>query len=367
MHIAYIISTDISVPSGILKKIESKIKYWKKFGYTVSVISLQSSSMVSLIEGGIILSKKKEEKFILNKFLNKFIIAKKLKKCLDEINPDIIYIRFISGSPTLVPILTKYAPYIVEINTNDIEEFKSGKTSRYIINLLTRNYLLKNAKAFVSVSHELMSNDVFTKFKKDFIVIGNGYDFKNVINKKQFFNDNLKFIFIGTPNQPWHGTDKILMLADNLKQHEFHIVGPTKNDLNNNIKIGDNVIFHGYCNSSYLEELIPQCDIGISTLALHRNNMEEASPLKSREYLAYGLPIIIGYYDTDLLPSFQYALNIGNYENNIIDNISEIDKFISFCSSINPSKVIATSEKYLDYEAKEKVRIDFISQYLKKS
>lgn len=40
------------------------------------------------------------------------------------------------------------------------------------------------------------------------------------------------------------------------------------------------------------------CQVCIGTLALHRKNMTEASPLKTREYLAHGFPVIIGYKDT---------------------------------------------------------------------
>jgi glycosyltransferase involved in cell wall biosynthesis len=366
MRIAYIISEDISTPSGVLKKVEAKIKYWKQYGHEVTVISLKSNSMISLIDDGVVLSQYVKEKNLKKKFLRRFSVSRKLDKYLKGLKPDIIYTRYISGSPDLVSVLKKYAPYIVEINTNDVEEFKNGKLRRYILNLLIRNYFFGNAKGFVSVSKELMSNKIFTKFHKKFVVIGNGYDFNNVKNKKLFFNDNPKFIFIGSPKQAWHGTDKIVKLANSLKNYEFHIVGPEKTDLLSNEKIGDNIVFHGYCNTEYLEKLIPQCDIGISTLALHRNNMLEASPLKSREYLAYGLPIVLGYDDSDLPQNFKYSLNIGNYENNVVDNIDNIKVFANSFRKVKPIEVIESSKKYLDYQEKERIRLEFIQKILKK-
>ena len=365
MHIAYIISEDVSVASGVLKKVEAKIRYWKKYGHKVSLISLKSTSMTALVDDAIILSQYVKEKNFRKKFLRRITISVKLDQCLYNLQPDVIYTRY-TAMPDLVHIFKKHAPYIVEINTNDVTELKNGKVSRYIFNLLTRSYFLSNAEGFVSVSKELMLNKVFIKFKKKFIVIGNGYDFNSVSNWKSSFHDKLKFIFIGSPKQPWHGTDKIIILAKKLRKYEFHIVGPTKKDFNLNENFENNIIFHGYRDSNYLKKLIPECDIGISSLALHRNDMEEASPLKSREYLAYGLPIIIGYDDTDLPVDFEYLLNIGNYEDNVKDHFDQIERFANKFKNINPMEIRKNSEKYIDYQTKEKLRLNFIQQIINK-
>lgn len=366
MKIAYIVAEDISIPSGVLKKIEAKLKYWRLCGHDVTLISLKSNGTKPLLKDAIILSQYVKEKNIKKKLLRRLLISKKLDDCLSSIRPDLVYTRYISGSPDLVHILKKYAPYIVEINTNDVEEFKNGKRSRYIFNLLTRSYFLGSASGFVSVSHELMNHKEFTKFNKKFVVVGNGYDFSDVQNKKLYFNNIPKFIFIGSPNQAWHGTDKIIKLANLLERNEFHIVGPNRDDIDTNEKIGKNIIFHGYCDSEYLKKLIPQCDIGISTLALHRNNMREASPLKSREYLAYGLPIIIGYEDTDLTEKFSFVLNIGNYENNLIEHVKEIENYIDSFIGVDPMTIVNAAKDYLDYEVKEKQRLSFIEKVQKK-
>lgn len=366
MRIAYIVGEDISQSSGVVKKVTAQVKFWKSKGHDVQVISLKSDSMNSVIENGIILTQYVREKNFKKKFIRRFTVAAKLNNFLSKNKPDIIYTRYIMSMPDIFYVLKKYAPYIVEINSNDVEESKLGKKSHYINNILTRSFCLSNASGFVSVSKELMSNNVFTKFNKKFIIIGNGYDFNNVKNIKEYYNTPIKFIFIGTPNQEWHGTDKILKLAEKLNNYEFHIVGPTENDLSNSGKIGSNVIVHGYCDSEYISELILKCDIGISTLALHRNNMNEASPLKSREYLAHGLPIIIGYEDTDLLKDFQFILKIGNYEHNVLDNISQIEHFANSCKDIKPESLINISRKYLDYKEKEKIRLTFLEKTIKK-
>jgi len=52
------------------------------------------------------------------------------------------------------------------------------------------------------------------------------------------------------------------------------------------------VKFHGMINSSKLDELYNGFDLGVASLGLHRIGVECGSFLKSREYLAKGLPMI---------------------------------------------------------------------------
>jgi len=364
MHIVYILSEDISKVSGVVKKIETQTKYWTSAGHKVDIVSLKSDTLTSIIKNGVILSEYIKEKNLKKKIQRRLTISKKLDRYLFSKKPDVIYLRYMIGMPDIVKVLKKYAPFFVEINSNDVEESKIYKKSLYLLNILTRNYLLKNASALISVSNELMNNKIFSKFHKKFIVIGNGYDFGTIRKKKLFFNNKPKLIFIGSPYQIWHGVDKILILASKLKDYEFNIVGISHLELQSYGEVPDNIILHGYCDSVYLDKLIPQCDIGISTLALHRKNMCEASPLKSREYLAYGLPIILGYKDTDLQENLKFVLNIGNYENNVFDNIKNIEIFIRSCIHMSPAEIIDNSKKYLDYEEKEKLRLNFLEQML---
>ena len=80
-------------------------------------------------------------------------------------------------------------------------------------------------------------------------------------------------------------------MATHMPGYDFHIVGVTEQSHNN-------VFYHGYLQQSEYLQVLSKCQICIGSLALFRNNMEEACPLKVREYLAYGFPIILGYEDT---------------------------------------------------------------------
>lgn len=365
MKIAYILDGDISQETGVIRKIKSKINLWNSIGHEVRVYALRSDNNRSVIDQGVIVFKSVDKKSLISTLSRQYKMSNALDKSLMKFKPDLIYTRYVKYYPGMVKVLKKYAPFVVEINTNDVEEIKSYNKLSHLYNLFTRNKLFKNASGFVSVSNELINDYNFSKFNKPSIVIGNGYDYKSVNSKKRLFNNNVEFVFIGSPGQKWHGVDKIVHLANILTQNKFHIIGPNVDDLSSfNLKIGKNIIFHGYLDQNKLEHLVSQCDIGVSTLAIHRNNMNEASSLKSRQYLAQGLPIIVGYKDTDLPVDYEYVLNIGNYENNVLDHVEEIKDFIDRVKEIDSDKIIETSKMHLDQEAKEIKRLKFLETIL---
>lgn len=363
MKIAYVLDDDISTRTGVVNKIESKINLWEGFGHTVKVFTLRSKNFDSFIEGGVVISKLNLESGFTKKFLQQYKNVKVLDKLLSDFKPDMIYIREINYYPNLIKALKHSPHYIIEINSDEIEEAKQSSKIAYYYKKLTRDFLFQNASGFVSVSHELIKIESYSKFNKPSIVIGNGYNFDKVSYKKNSFSEPAKFVFIGTPGQPWHGTDKILFLAERLPEHEFHIIGPSADMLPN---VGKNIIIHGYQEDVTVQKIVCSCDIGISTLALHRNDMHEASPLKSRQYLAQGLPIIIAYKDTDLPNDVDFILNIGNYKENIIGNIERIKNFVKYLKNLKPNDIRKQSKKYLDYHAKEKKRLLFFEEILNK-
>jgi hypothetical protein len=57
--------------------------------------------------------------------------------------------------------------------------------------------------------------------------------------------------------------------------------------------------------------------------------MQEACPLKVREYLAYGLPTIIAYEDTDFVGEEPwFLLRLPNVEENVRNGVDEIRVFV---------------------------------------
>lgn len=59
-------------------------------------------------------------------------------------------------------------------------------------------------------------------------------------------------------------------------------------------ELSDSVLFYGNKYGVELDEIYDKCDIGISALGMYKNKLDWSSALKSREYIAKGIPVING-------------------------------------------------------------------------
>jgi glycosyltransferase involved in cell wall biosynthesis len=363
MKIAYVIDTNISSSNSIVNKIESKIKLWKEESHEVKVFSLLSDTSESIMEDGVVCQvKKANSKFI-------YISAvKKLKSFLKTYKPDIIYTRYIRYIPGLVGALKiSGSNYIVEINTNDVEENKLSSLKKNIYNQMTRSYLLNNSIGFVHVTNELKNSYDFSKFNKKGIVIPNGIDTNKFLNYPNQKSEPTRIVFIGTAGQDWQGFEKVIYLAGKLKKYNFDIIGINEIDLKE-IEIKDiskNVYLHGFLPLEENMKIISNASIGIGTLSLYKKNMQEACALKTRQYLAQGLPIILGYKDTDLLDKkLDFVLELENEPKNIINNIERINSFIEKMSVYDNLIIKKFAINNLDVVLKEKTRLKFMKELI---
>ncbi|MFC0272285.1 hypothetical protein ACFFIX_12650 [Metabacillus herbersteinensis] len=112
-------------------------------------------------------------------------------------------------------------------------------------------------------------------------------------------------------------------------------------------------------------QIIKKSDVAIGSLALHRNNMNEACPLKTREYLKYGLPTIIGYIDSDFIDAdAPFLLKLTNEEESIKKGLSSIKQFIYDSRSITIQK---SDVQHIFNDYKEKKRLEFMTKLFDKS
>lgn len=119
----------------------------------------------------------------------------------------------------------------------------------------------------------------------------------------------------------WHGYDRLIRgLADYQgADYEivFHIIGdgtmyvPWKK-LAEDLNVGEKVKFHGVLYGEELNTFLDRCDLGISSLGLYRNDIIKANTLKSKEYMAQGLPFIYAGEDQSIEKNFKYCYQVPN-------------------------------------------------------
>ncbi len=353
MKILFIAEWDAYKNSGVLSKLKSQVKYCRQLGQDAYLILITpkgkdqpvlSENYILLIENSVACY----FKGFIRTYLSKVLAVFSLKKIISEHKPDIVYYRQGIWYPGLIACLGGKSPYIVEINTDDEKEITLFGRFKAYYYLYTRKFLLENASGFVAVTSEI--EKIYQKFGKPTLTIANGIDLQSITKRKTPNNKKAQLIFVGSPGYPWHGIDKVLIMAEQLPEFDFHLVG--FQSINCSCQ---NVINHGYLDKTHLCGLYQDMDIGISTLSLHIKGMKEACPLKAREYVAYGLPLIVGYIDPDLANE-PFVLNIGNYANNVLDAIPEIRSFILKMKS----QCIHSSA--IDFALKEQERIAFFRQ-----
>lgn len=137
----------------------------------------------------------------------------------------------------------------------------------------------------------------------------------------------------------WHGYDRILkgMAAGGCaNRFRFHVIGdgPALSQLKkmaDKLSLDSSVIFHGRLEGDRLKKVLSDSDIGIDSLGRHRVGNKYNSSLKAKEYLAYGLPLVMSHIDKSVFES-QYVLKLDASDKDV-----DIDKIILF-AKINKNK-----------------------------
>ena len=356
MKILYLADQDLDNESGVSQKISMQSNQWTEEGHQVTILSLESLSFFSVdkqrLSTPLITIKRVKWKI----FIHLLYSSWKLKSILKDVDFDIVYMRYRLYAPFLKAALKKH-PQIVEINTDDINEYRFSSPLLYWYNKFFRTLFVRSADGFVCVSHELYSQ--FTPYNKPAVVIANGIKLEALSFELSTSTSRPSLVFIGSPNQQWHGVEKIIYMAQELSEFDFHIVG--LDGFNT-----ENLFYYGYLPTDDANVFVQKHDIGISTLALYEKKMSEASPLKTRQYLAQGLPVIYAYTDTDFEYENTFSLKLPNNPNNVLESTEKIREFVN---TVYRDKTIRKqarefAKNRLDVTVKEKKRLSFFGEFL---
>ena len=344
--------------SGVGKKLDQQIRLWQAGDHEARLFMHASryAPLSNLIPADVI---PYDPTGKLGAELNRARAAKELVAAVQKYRPDVIYLR-LAMYVYPVHLLTGIAPVIGEINTNDIRQHKELGTVLSVYNRLTRGILLRRVSGLVSVSEELAKDPSYAGYRKPMRVISNGIDLSAIQPLEAPNNEMPRLVFIGTPGYSWHGVDKLVVLAGNFPDLKIDIVGYDK--LPEYRPLPSNLTLHGYLGAEDYRKVMSNCDLAISTLALYRKGMEEACPLKTRECLAYGLPMVLPYVDTDLKDlDADFLLKIPNKEDNIQSHGQAIH---DFAYRMRGRRVDRDQVALIDQVAKEAERIRFFEEII---
>lgn len=379
MRIAYFISIDIEKYSGVVHKIADQCLEWEKQQQNVHIFcvvptdsNIENTKFYSFVnENKITFYFEDKLGFVpvdtIKNWLGVRSVYDQIQEDIGKYKPDIIYSRIRAYSPFLKNIGSNF-PLICEVNTLEKSEYKLQAFEslryflRYIFHLFTRKTLFRQLQGVVTVTNEI-ANEISMEYGKSTIVCPNSINFNNVdeVRKYNYSNsERIRLCFIGTDGMSWHGLDILLKIAAVTTDiMEFDIIG-FKN-YNNTLK---NVKYYGVLDRSEYKKILLSADIGVGTLALFRKHMDEANPLKVREYLSFGLPIVIAYDDTAFLESRpEWVLKLPNNEDGILSNVKRI---IEFGNRYKGVKIDQDEvRKYIDISVIERKRIGFLKKNIR--
>lgn len=348
MKIAYLTFESPADKSGVGKKIRMQADYWRTAGNEVRHFLLSRPAGRPQAEN--------IEYLLADEVRGKPTLAawrsnRQIRAALKNWAPDVLYMRQVLWWPGAVRACD-VAPLVVEFNSIALHEYRRQSMVKYGLELVSRSFLPGRAQGIVSVTPEI---DRSVKASRPLrIVIGNGYDIVDTLPRRPPCNARPQLLFVGSPDQAWHGLDKLRELASLMPDCDFNIVVPGFSS-----EGPGNFICHGALYGEALAALYQKTDAAFGTLALHRKKMQEATPLKTREYLGHGIPTIIGYDDPDLAGA-AYCLCIGNFEGNARQSTTQIRRFLDEWRgrTIDRDDII----RRLDYRVKESMRLAFFER-----
>lgn len=338
MRIAYVTEWSPYTESGVIKKIIGQTEAWIAIGHESWVFALvppkpkqkvlPAFQRIGEMFGVIPQSWLDRLPWARLGYFNKILTVRQARRAILHFNPDVIYYRQ-QGPwyPGLLYLFPGRIPLIVEANANEDAEARLWGTGLSMLRRLTQNRLAKRADGFVGVTAEIATT--YARWPAAAVAIPNAMT-RPFAPLPPTGNAHPKFVFVGSAGvagRNWHGLDLLLRLATTVPKYEFSIVGTTSDNLLD-VPKPKNVRFLGPQYGSALEDVYRTHDVAISSLAIHRAGVREASPLKTREYLSYGLPVVVAYEEAEpKLHAQPYVLRIETRDVDIESQAAAIAAF----------------------------------------
>lgn len=205
--------------------------------------------------------------------------------------------------------------------------------------------------------------------------IVNGLDLTNIsiVNNNKKEKEVINLIGVGALKF-WHGFDRLIRGMAHYYEKErkrkviFYIVGSGEligeyKQLIKKYGIEEYVQICGEKYGKELDKIYDIADFGISSLGLHRINIEISSALKSREYLAKGLPIIASSKIDVISKEFQYCLYFE--DNDAPINVEKIVECYDELYSHDRQQINQQIRSYAEEHCSMDIAMKSVIDYLK--
>jgi len=199
--------------------------------------------------------------------------------------------------------------------------------------------ILANVQGGICVSKEIQQYELSRCTGYKSVTIANGAEVPRALNLQDpLLEDELVVTMLIGSEAIWHGYERLfaglLASRDLSKRILIRIIGIDQPDsFSWPAESRHRVEWLGKKSKQDISVLLQHCHIAVGTLALYRKSMTEASPLKVRECLLLGMPMILGYHDTDVSDDERFDSFLFKVKND--DSPIDWQTVISWFSGIN--------------------------------
>jgi hypothetical protein len=375
---------------GVINKIKDKTAFMTQAGAEVSILIVSDTN--DTVEGDMMVLNVRPSyarTFSSISFAWRFVIFFEQKNIYDTLadflkksSYDIVLMRYPIADIFLLRFMRKFSTrfkIVFEHNTLELEELQLRSKSSwwYTYFFWSEKWFGKlvrtSAAGLVGVTGEIQRRQAaLVNNKVPSTIISNGIDVSRIPVRSRggaAVGDPIRLLFLAGSEAPWHGVDILLNSLGKYARPDLlhcYIAGRIETSLAQKARTMHNVTCLDHQTHEDLDRLAERCDIGIGSLALFRNQMQEACTLKVREYWARGLPFVLGYDDSDLVNNtamepFYRKLQIVATEEPTVD----LELVVSFARSVsrieNASMIMRTlALQQIDYTVKAYSYLNFL-------
>ena len=300
---------------------------------------------------------------------------------VDASQYDFLVLRYSGGDFSLFSrFFRENGPRIVtEHHTKELPEAFTYESSppQKALTVLMEKYLgprmIRRCLGLIGVTDEIRDYELQrTGNRMPACTVTNGVLVQDIpFSKHGTYNGSiLRLVCLANAFEAWQGLDRVLAGFEKYTSRKpslhLKVVGHVSPGLlasidnlahRSNVKVD----FPGRLYGTALEDVLGQAHVAFSSLALFRKGMKEACALKTREFVARGLPFVTGYRDPDLEKSESFFLPVAG-DNSPVD----MDEVVSFAEGVLARKGISECmREYANERLDWKIKIQEMWNFLR--
>lgn len=248
-----------------------------------------------------------------------------------------------------------------EVNEQLATSRSAGTLARAAMEYVQGRRIVRNVDGIIGVTDEIRDYQVARAGRGRSVpsrTVANGVDVRAIPRTGfvPYDGRELRLAMMSSSHAVWHGTDRLLEALRAYRGDRkivVDLIGNGSGTPGTEERIGNAVLrHHGLLQGVALHEAMRGANLGISTLAFFRTGLRQAAVLKTRDYVARGLPVVLGYEDVDLPADCPFVLRVPANDTPL--SVEALFAFAERVSSMPDlsADMRAFAESHLDWRVK---------------